>query len=115
MYGIYPHWTSQAYVGLFDLRLANSAMTITESQLVNILTSSPRLRVLCFSPQITDPLPAGSQIVPLRLDNLEVLNLQLMAYEQRDILLRWLAPGPNPLQLCLQAYPRLTESMPPHG
>lgn len=104
--GMYPQWTSTAYHGLTALHLfpwgALTHTRITESQLIGILMSSPRLKVLLFNLEITQPLPEGALITPVHLEDLEVLNLRFMSLDQLEMFLRWLSPGFRPLQLALQ-------------
>lgn len=105
--GIYLPWTHQAYHGLVELRLTSTrkpVASITESELVNILSLSPRLKILHFGLTITAPLPKGSSIPPVRLDDLEILNLTSPRYAQLSTLLRLLAPGSNPLRVSLEPY-----------
>ncbi|KAG8753696.1 hypothetical protein FRC11_007193 [Ceratobasidium sp. 423] len=98
----YPQWSSRAYHGLVELRLTGSETAIAESELVHILRSSPDLRIFQFDLTIRDPLPANSQITPICLNNLEILNLATMVKsKQLDGLLRWISPGPKSLQFAV--------------
>ncbi|KDN48372.1 hypothetical protein RSAG8_02964, partial [Rhizoctonia solani AG-8 WAC10335] len=98
---LYPQWSSRAYHGLVELRLTGMAASIAESKLTAMLQSSPDLRIFQFALTINDPLPANSQIAPIPLKNLEVLNLAKMDCTQIGPLLRWLAPGSKPLHLAV--------------
>ncbi|KAG8683792.1 hypothetical protein FRC11_013060 [Ceratobasidium sp. 423] len=98
---LYPQWSSRAYHGLVELRLTGSETTIAESELLRILRYSPDLRIFQFDLTIRNPLPANSQIIPVRLNHLEVLNLAAMRCKQLDVLLRWIVPGPKPLQFAV--------------
>ncbi|KAB5588987.1 F-box-like domain containing protein [Ceratobasidium theobromae] len=114
LFGLYPLWTSQAYHGLVDLRLGpdrfpNSTPTISESQLVSILKSSPGLRIFHFNLNLTGSLPMVASVVPVPLVELERLNLWWMKEGQLDILLRWLAPGTKHLQVSIRWRLRSTD------
>lgn len=108
LYGLYPYWTSQAYRGLVELRLTSRrapGITIPESQFVNILSSSPKLRVLDFELSVTDSLPLDASVTPVHLDELEVLGVNTMSNDQLEVVLRWLAPGSVPLDLLIVVDP----------
>ncbi|KDN35237.1 hypothetical protein RSAG8_11768, partial [Rhizoctonia solani AG-8 WAC10335] len=106
--GTYPMWTSKAYYGLIELRLTRGGVglrpfnvSISEDHLQAILTASPALRVLELAVKIVKMLPENAAVVPIRLDHLQSLNVNRMAFDQLGTLLRWLAPGPKPLQLAI--------------
>lgn len=102
--GLYPHWTSKIYHGLVELHLhcwQNPSVHMTESQLVGILTSSPQLRALRSNLRIEDPVVNDTPILPVRLDDLEILKLRSLPYNQLGNFLQWIAPGSKPLQLSL--------------
>jgi hypothetical protein len=85
---MYPHWTSQAYHGLVELHLCSvmlPAARITKSQLVTILKSSPGLRVFHFNLDLIKDSLVDAPIVPVRLDDLEVLNLISMDLDRLGI------------------------------
>ncbi|KAH7344187.1 hypothetical protein B0J17DRAFT_645631 [Rhizoctonia solani] len=102
---IYPQWTSNAYCGLVELRLLGGLevnATIPEFQLVNILRSSPSLRVLHFELGIVDVAPLGTAIDNLIvLCNLEMMNLKWMQDDGIEIFFRWFAPAPKLFQFSL--------------
>ncbi|KAG8751423.1 hypothetical protein FRC11_009402 [Ceratobasidium sp. 423] len=102
---VYPRWTSSAYCGLVELRLLAGALPsvkIAESQLVDILRSSPKLRILHFNLRITDVAELDIPITdPIALRDLEVLNLDWMQASGIEIFLRWLAPAPKLSQFSL--------------
>ncbi|EUC55376.1 F-box-like domain protein, putative [Rhizoctonia solani AG-3 Rhs1AP] len=98
---MYPLWNSRAYHGLVELRLTGAQMHIGESELIDMIRASPDLRIFQFNLVIGNPLPVDSQITPIVLNNLEILNLTRMRSSQVGILLRWLHPGSKPLQFAV--------------
>ncbi|KAH7333905.1 hypothetical protein B0J17DRAFT_721141 [Rhizoctonia solani] len=106
---IYPIWTSKTYHGLVEFRLVRGGVglgppnvMISEAHLRGILTSSPALRTLEFSAHIVvETLPEHANVVPISVDHLQLLNILRMAPNQIGTLLRWLAPGSEPLQLAI--------------
>ncbi|CAE6380817.1 unnamed protein product [Rhizoctonia solani] len=114
LHGIYIDWGSQAYHGLTELSLLPSREThespttsIRESQFKMILMSSPGLRVLRFglavAPNIGVILTQGEAIIPVQLNDLELLDLDFDRRTETSLkyILRWVAPGPKPLILLL--------------
>ncbi|KAB5594476.1 F-box-like domain-containing protein [Ceratobasidium theobromae] len=100
--GYYPYWTSKIYHGLVELRLSFfKAASISEQQLVEILKSSPRLRIFELGISITDPLPANSSIIPVPLNNLEILISRETRRNELGSFLRLLAPGTKPLRMSI--------------
>ncbi|KAG8687835.1 hypothetical protein FRC11_006517 [Ceratobasidium sp. 423] len=108
--GIFLDWSSTVYRGLVDLRLVSSSNlnwdSIPESNLRTILESNPRLRVLHFAIEITDKTPEGSPVTPVRLDDLEVVNISTYRGDREAVLdpggiLRLLAPGLQPTRLSM--------------
>lgn len=100
---LYPDWASQAYHGLIELRLVSSCTpktSVTESQLISVLATSPRLRILQFDLEITDS--TASAITPVCLNDLEVLNIESLWGDQINIFLRLIAPGSKLSQLALR-------------
>ncbi|KAH7344186.1 hypothetical protein B0J17DRAFT_645630 [Rhizoctonia solani] len=99
---IYPQWTSSAYCGLVELRLLSGAMAntcIAEYRFINMLRSSPKLRILHFDLTIVDATPLDTAIAdPIALHDLEVLNLDWMQEDGIEILFRWLTPAPKLFQ-----------------
>ncbi|CEL60353.1 hypothetical protein RSOLAG1IB_09571 [Rhizoctonia solani AG-1 IB] len=96
---LYPRWTSHAYRGLVELRLAGLYSPITESELVRIFRSSPNLRLFDFGfARIKSSCPVNSLVTPISLSDLEVLNISGLACEKLFSLLRWIAPGTKPLR-----------------
>ncbi|KDN48322.1 hypothetical protein RSAG8_02914, partial [Rhizoctonia solani AG-8 WAC10335] len=95
-------WHSNAFKGLADLRLGVSS-AIPEYQFVDILKSSPRLRILQFHLRITGALPLNALVEPIHLDDLEVLDL----IEKRldgagfETFVRWIDLGQKSLRLSL--------------
>lgn len=100
--GVYPYWTSQAYSGLVELRAtctSPSEISITEFQLVGILSNCPELRILCYDLQVME-LSSGRVVPePVHLNDLEVLLLKCSDFSQQEALLRLLLPGSKPLQM----------------
>ncbi|CAE6472548.1 unnamed protein product [Rhizoctonia solani] len=116
--GLCPHWTSKAYHGLVELYLDLGMPKITEAQLVNMLKSSPELRILHINADITHPSPYGASITPIFLNELEQLTvIQLWPDDPNNKLqdpsnfVRWIAPGQKPFKLTsfgstLEEFPR---------
>ncbi|KAB5590378.1 F-box-like domain containing protein [Ceratobasidium theobromae] len=106
--GLCFRWTSKAYHNLVDLRLCFDLTylptTISESQLVEIIKSSPRLRIFHVCLRITDPLPIDSPVLPVRLDDLEVFHLQTRWRDELTTFIRWIEPGAKPLQLFITSW-----------
>ncbi|KAB5589181.1 F-box-like domain containing protein [Ceratobasidium theobromae] len=106
--GVYLPWTSKAYHNLVDLRLVSGSTTdlpVSEIQIVEILRSSPRLRILHAHLDIKDPLPKNSPVVPVSLNELEVLDVKAMWWDKLAIFIRWIEPGAKPLQLSITSSP----------
>lgn len=95
-------WTHPIYQGLVELclfdPLRETNIRITESELIGVLRSSPRLQILRFGIPIVDPLPEHSSMYPVRLEDLEILNLSSVEGERLGTILKLLAPGSKPLQ-----------------
>ncbi|KAB5589177.1 hypothetical protein CTheo_7375 [Ceratobasidium theobromae] len=102
-------WTSKVYHNLVDLRLCfdltHPPLTISESQLVEMMKSSPRLRIFHACLKITDPLPIDSPVLPARLDDLEVLHLKARWRDELTTVIRWIEPGAKPLRLSITSSP----------
>ncbi|EUC55607.1 F-box-like domain protein, putative, partial [Rhizoctonia solani AG-3 Rhs1AP] len=96
---IYPLWTSKAYHGLTELRLTGPRMltaAIGEQQFANILTASPKLRVLHFGLEISlEETPPA----PVRLEDLEVFLLQSFSFDTQQAVLRLILPGTKRLEM----------------
>ncbi|KAG8763266.1 hypothetical protein FRC11_004953 [Ceratobasidium sp. 423] len=107
--GLCPNWASKAYHGLVELCLGKGVPEISEAQLVNILKSSPGLRILHLITNIVHQSPHGVLINPVVLGELE--ELRVIDLWPDDImntsalnpsnLLRWVAPGKKPLKCTL--------------
>jgi hypothetical protein len=82
-----------------------SGVTIFELQLVDIPSSSTKPRIFHLHLCLTDPLLIGTSVVPLRLDELEVLYFKPVEQGYFKSLLRWLAPGVKPLELAISHHP----------
>ncbi|KDN38964.1 hypothetical protein RSAG8_09121, partial [Rhizoctonia solani AG-8 WAC10335] len=103
-----PHWGSKAYHGLVELRIGKKVPTILEAQFVNILRSSPGLRILHIETVIEDLSPPSDSIVPVSLEQLEDLKINdrsELDFTSCGEILRWIAPGPKPLQLAFNGHP----------
>ncbi|KAB5588250.1 F-box-like domain containing protein [Ceratobasidium theobromae] len=101
--GIFFRPESQAYQGLVELVIRPQAKLprITESRLIQILESSPRLHTLCIGVLIEDIDLLDPPRSVVTLNELEVLNLIQMRNHKPECLLRLIAPGPKPLRLML--------------
>ncbi|KDN36941.1 hypothetical protein RSAG8_10475, partial [Rhizoctonia solani AG-8 WAC10335] len=99
---LYPNWASNAYQGLVELRLQSiKPHQFTESQLVEALRQSPGLRILECAARPASPLDGDERIQPIPLIDLEVVNLGYNASKVVEEIVRWLAPGPKPLQFLI--------------
>ncbi|KDN40239.1 hypothetical protein RSAG8_08302, partial [Rhizoctonia solani AG-8 WAC10335] len=110
---MYIDWGSQAYHELVELCLLSNResyvnlATISELQLKAILTSSPRLRIFRFGIMVLSDirpiLPTGNAIVPVQLDDLQILDLDLEQRSEDSLryVLRLVSPGSKPLKLLL--------------
>ncbi|KAJ1308170.1 hypothetical protein OPQ81_003886 [Rhizoctonia solani] len=99
---MYPSWASNAYHGLTELRLTRrgGCPNIAEFQLVMALRNSPGLRIFECAIQLTEePWKLDGPINPVPLGDLEVVNLGENEPADVEMIVRWLAPGPKPLQL----------------
>ncbi|KAJ1301058.1 hypothetical protein OPQ81_003476 [Rhizoctonia solani] len=106
--GLYPPWTSRAYHGLVELRLIASpggGDSIAEWQLIKILNSSPRLRILQTSLDITNRVD-GIQNVSASLPDLEVLQVDSEVLRPHNLcyleLVRFIRPGLRPLKFTME-------------
>ncbi|KAG8695671.1 hypothetical protein FRC11_001304 [Ceratobasidium sp. 423] len=108
--GLFPLWESTAYHNLVDLRLITSCdehwTCIREQELRGILAASPGLRILHFALQITDLKGDDESIIPVRLNDLEVVSVSSDRGGHNGLLrpgdvLRLLAPGSKPLLLSI--------------
>ncbi|KAL5637279.1 hypothetical protein ACGC1H_001053 [Rhizoctonia solani] len=111
---VYPQWTSSAYCGLVELRLLGGrsvTASIFETQLVNVLRSSPGLRILHFELEIVSAASLGTQVIdPICLRDLEVLNLDWVQMDEIEIFFRWLAPAPKLSQFSFRPFNRLNDN-----
>ncbi|KAL5637278.1 hypothetical protein ACGC1H_001052 [Rhizoctonia solani] len=106
----YFQWSSSVYHGLVELRLlgrrgANTC--ISESQLIDMLSCNPRLRILHFGLEIVDVAPletTSASSEPIILRELEVLNLDWLPTDGIEIFLRWLAPAPKLSQFSFRPF-----------
>ncbi|KAG8711585.1 hypothetical protein FRC11_002392 [Ceratobasidium sp. 423] len=96
--GLYPLWTSKIYHGLVELRLPMvPGGSITESQFVAILKSSPGLRILEFGLEITAQFSTDASKKPVPLADLELLITGTWPKAELSHFLKLIAPGPKPL------------------
>ncbi|CAE6502021.1 unnamed protein product [Rhizoctonia solani] len=110
LHGLFPLWKSTAYHNLVDLRLTAPSdarwTCILESQLRDILEASPKLRIFYFALRIIERKEDDELVIPVHLDDLEVLSISTDRGEEDIILkpghvLRLLAPGSKPLRLSI--------------
>ncbi|EUC55435.1 F-box-like domain protein [Rhizoctonia solani AG-3 Rhs1AP] len=96
-------WSSNAFKGLIDLRLGALPNPISESEFVNILKSSPGLRILQFHLRVTGALPLNTLVEPIHLNDLEVLDLIEKSLDGPGLetLIRWIDLGQKSLRLSL--------------
>ncbi|KAL5633787.1 hypothetical protein ACGC1H_005846 [Rhizoctonia solani] len=99
--GLYPRWTSKAYHGLVELRLgAFNGVSIPETDLRAILSSSPKLRHLDVGLKITR-LSRDLDDSPVLLEELETLVIGQRGLEELGSFLRFIRPGSRPLSIYL--------------
>ncbi|CAE6455683.1 unnamed protein product [Rhizoctonia solani] len=98
---LYPHWKSKIYHGLVELYIDKEIPEISESQLVNILRSSPNLQVFHFD-ALLEAITDHEIIDPVYLEDLRELKLVLRCDSEATSasrILQYIAPGSKPLQL----------------
>ncbi|KDN47817.1 hypothetical protein RSAG8_03237, partial [Rhizoctonia solani AG-8 WAC10335] len=105
--GMYPYWTSRAYVGLIELKLETSQNhdieIITELELANVLRASPGLRVFRFSLKISLESGIGpSMPEAIKLSHLEIIQLTGKYPSAQEAVLRMIYPGQLPLQMSIE-------------
>ncbi|CAE6467278.1 unnamed protein product [Rhizoctonia solani] len=107
--GMYPYWTSRAYVGLIELELEISQnrdididIDITEVELANVLRASPGLRVFRFNFKISCESRASPPPEPVKLDHLEIIQLTGRHSNAQEAILRMIYPGRLPLQMSIE-------------
>ncbi|KAG8727892.1 hypothetical protein FRC11_012246 [Ceratobasidium sp. 423] len=105
-----PHWETKAYHGLVELYIDEGIPEISESQLFNILRSSPKLQVFHLKPFLDEPTEDEEleNVGRIYLEDLRELNLMIRGGEEGTCasrILRQIAPGSKPLQLSLAAVP----------
>ncbi|KAG8744102.1 hypothetical protein FRC10_010783 [Ceratobasidium sp. 414] len=98
--GLFFHWGAPAYRELEHSSLEDGC-SITEAQLVNILSNSPRLYTLTFGLAMTEMTPRGVPFTPVSLPNLGILNLRMMGSRELWSITRLIAPGTRPLRMAL--------------
>ncbi|EUC54416.1 hypothetical protein RSOL_047470, partial [Rhizoctonia solani AG-3 Rhs1AP] len=100
--GLYPRWASKAYHGLVELRLGVfNGVSIPETDLRVILSSSPKLRHLDLGLKITSPSPRDLHDTPVLLEELETLVTGQRSLEELGSFLRLIRPGSRPLSIYL--------------
>ncbi|QRW21821.1 Ras domain-containing protein [Rhizoctonia solani] len=97
-----PHWESIAYHGLVELHIDQGIPKISESQLVSILRSSPKLQVFHLKNSIQLQGSVGdTNIERVLLEDLRDINIA--TWGEEDVysveILRRIVPGKAPLQL----------------
>ncbi|CAE6442584.1 unnamed protein product [Rhizoctonia solani] len=103
--GMYPYWTSRAYVGLIELDLKtsnNTNISISEFELANVLRASPGLRVFRFRFKMTFEWGITSTTPdPIHLNYLEIIQLGGRYPIAQETILRMISihPGQLPLQM----------------
>ncbi|KAG8699800.1 hypothetical protein FRC11_013458, partial [Ceratobasidium sp. 423] len=107
-------WESPAYYGLVDLRLLSSGRhalpSIKPSQLTNILSSCPKLRIFHWDIEVrgTDQQNAIGSVY---LAELEDLNIRQMKHNHHEYFLPLVSPGPKPLSLSIRSTPHLAQGL----
>lgn len=102
--GDFPNLHSYAYHGLVELQLLSTMdqSSITRTQLMETLSSSPRLRTLAICIDIIHPTPNDALLLPVQLEDLEELGIIEVPHSSYGILLGMLAPGSKPLNMYLK-------------
>ncbi|CAE6417277.1 unnamed protein product [Rhizoctonia solani] len=111
---LYVDWPSNIYRGLSELHLGShqsshsELLEVSVQQLVDILQTNPKLRVLRLDVKIVgteEDMEEVSQTIPVHLDDLEVLDLSTQSrepnLEQLEFILPLISPGTQPLQFTL--------------
>ncbi|EUC55752.1 F-box-like domain protein, putative, partial [Rhizoctonia solani AG-3 Rhs1AP] len=105
LHNYYPKWASKIYHGLTELCLKGPRGSISESALITILRSSPKLRVLAIGIHIAYSTPIHTPVTSVLLADLEALTVYDPARQVgnncQPLLMRIIQPGPNPLTLSL--------------
>ncbi|KAF8607180.1 hypothetical protein BDV93DRAFT_603821 [Ceratobasidium sp. AG-I] len=114
--GFFPPFHSYAYSNLTRLQLQSSGgrTSITQTQLLAVLSSSPELRSFTFDLPIRDPLPDSTVLRAVRLERLEELGLSLLREDCLDDLLRLFTPGSKPLKMSIWASKNYLDKLPTH-
>ncbi|KAH7337691.1 hypothetical protein B0J17DRAFT_718441 [Rhizoctonia solani] len=111
-------WTSQAYRGLTELRLTGhsaSNLSISEQQIINIIKSSPGLRVLQLCLRISDQVNESN--ITVSLPELESLQFDAeeswenMRYNVWLPVVRFLEAGPRPLRFSMHCYGKNSQNL----
>ncbi|KAG8687301.1 hypothetical protein FRC11_007455, partial [Ceratobasidium sp. 423] len=98
--GCYPRWASKAYHNLVELHLGSGA-SVSETELLKMLSSSPKLRLLDFGLTITHLSPGDHKITPVLFADLETLITGKRTLEELGSFLRLICPGLRPLSILL--------------
>ncbi|CUA71121.1 G8 domain-containing protein DDB_G0286311 [Rhizoctonia solani] len=106
--GLCPYWTSKMYHGLVELYIGDGIPEIFASDLVNILKSSPKLRVFHFKAQLNGPdEDEAADTNHIYLQDLRELSLMIREdHFSVSRILQWITPGTEPLCLSLADAPR---------
>ncbi|CAE6536400.1 unnamed protein product [Rhizoctonia solani] len=100
IYDFHPGWTSKLYYGLTELRLIHSS-PVLESALVAVLKSNPKLRILQLYIRVNNVTPRNVPVVPVLLEDLEVLVPDVTPETGRTAFLRRIQPGSKQLALSI--------------
>ncbi|CAE6482127.1 unnamed protein product [Rhizoctonia solani] len=95
--GLCPHWTSKAYHGLVELYIDVGVPGISETQLIGVLKSSPKLQVLHLKTPVIEDLDEVDTVFLEDLRDLNILSAVDAGYSAN--FLPWIHPGTAPLQL----------------
>ncbi|QRV84765.1 pre-mRNA-processing-splicing factor 8 [Ceratobasidium sp. AG-Ba] len=99
--GISLRWDHYVFGGLAHLSLRTGS--ITEMQLIALLSHNPELRSLSLSLKITEAVPHELSSTPVHLSNLRTLNINSRNSSDILLVLRMIAPGPGPLKMSMRA------------
>ncbi|CEL63118.1 hypothetical protein RSOLAG1IB_05158 [Rhizoctonia solani AG-1 IB] len=104
MTGAYINWESALYRGLTDFRLVGLT-SIKDYELVRILQSSPKLRVIQCRFDVIVSDQSATLPIPVTLGDLEILDLSFMRGAIAETCLGYINPGSKPLQLLVDCSP----------
>ncbi|CEL55885.1 hypothetical protein RSOLAG1IB_01897 [Rhizoctonia solani AG-1 IB] len=114
--GMYPYWSSRAYVGLLELdlnALQPDGIAISEMALADILRASPQLRNFRFGVNISfESTPISSTPDPIQLNYLETIKLSGQHTIAQAAVLRMIKPGQSLLEMSAEVFEHFKSESP---